>query len=110
MIGDVPSYAIDYYVREGRTALKAFLKRDTTTGLWIRKYVSQPHWVEFLGGLVFRADGGLMRRRLQWPLGQQLRQMMEIEANGFGITDASEVLDLLRNDLPILNEERTNVL
>jgi hypothetical protein len=35
---------------------------------------------------------------------------MEVEAVGFGITDASEVLDLLRNDLPLLNEERANVL
>jgi hypothetical protein len=35
---------------------------------------------------------------------------MEIEANGFGVDDATEVLDLLRNDLPLLTEERRHVL
>lgn len=110
MIGEVPAWALDFYVREGRSALKAFLKRDTATGRWIRKNVAPRDQVEFLGGLVFRAQGGLMRRRLQWPLGQLLRQMMEIEANGCGVTDATEVLDHIRNELPTLNVERSNAL
>jgi hypothetical protein len=110
MIGDVPEWALDWYTRPGRVAIRAFLKRDTPTTRWIEKHVAPRHRAEFLGGLVFRTQGGLLRRRLQWPTGQHLRQMMEIEANGFGVDDASEVLDLLRNDLPVLTEERRHVL
>jgi hypothetical protein len=110
MIGDVPAWAIDYYTRPGRAAMKAFLSRETATGFWIKSHVSKTRWLEFLGGLVFRVEGGLMRRRLQWPIGLHLQQMMMIEANGCGIEDASEALDLLRNDLLVLNEERANVL
>lgn len=110
MIGEVPAWAVDYYCRPGRASLAAFLKRDTATGRWIAKNVQSRKKVELLGGLVFRAEGGLLRRRLQWPSGQQLRYAMEMEAAGFGVTDASEVLDLLRQDLPVLTKERRHVL
>lgn len=110
MIGEVPAWALDWYVREGRTALKSFLLRDTPTGRWIRSNVAPRHQAEFLGGLVFRAQGGLLRRRLQWPTGEYLHRTMEVEANGFGVEDATEVLDLLRNDLPLLDKERADAL
>jgi hypothetical protein len=110
MIGEVPSWCADWYVRGGRSAIRAFLKRDTPTGRWIGEHVAPRDRAEFLGGLVFRAEGGCLRSRLQWPTGQYLHRTMEIEANGFGVDDASEALDLLRNDLPVLHEERANVL
>jgi hypothetical protein len=110
MIGDVPGWCVDFYTRPGRSAIRAFLKRDTPTGRWIGKHVTPRDRAEFLGGLVFRAESGLLRRRLQWPVGQYLHHTMEIEANGFGVEDATEVLDLLRNDLPVLHEERSHVL
>jgi hypothetical protein len=110
MIGEVPSWAIDWYVREGRDSLRAFLKRDTPTGRWLKANVTARDRAEVLGGLVFRAQGGLLRRRLQWPTGDYLSRTMVIEANGFGIEDATEVLDLLRNDLPILTKEQADFL
>lgn len=110
MVGDMPSWSLDWYVREGRASLRAFLKHDTPTGRWLRANVAPRDRTEVLGGLVFRGEGGLLRRRLEWPAGKYLRRVMETEAVGFGITDATEVLDLLRNDLPLLNEERRHVL
>ena len=110
MVGDVPGWAIDWYTRPGRAAMRAFLKLDTATGRWLTTNVAPRDRAEVLGGLVFRTEGGLMRRRLQWPTGQYLRKLMEAEAVGCGITDASELLDLLRNDLPLLNKERVHVL
>lgn len=110
MVGAVPSWAIDFYTRPGRAAMKSFLKRDTPTARWIGEHIAPRDRVEFLGGLVFRVQGGLLRRRLQWPVGQYLRRTMEIEANGFRIEDATEVLDLLREDLPVLAEEQSRVL
>jgi hypothetical protein len=110
MVGEVPSWAIDFYTRPGRASMKAFLKKSTPTSRWIEKHIAPRDRVEFLGGLVFRAQGGLLRRRLQWPTGGYLNRTMVIEANGFGIEDATEVLDLLRNDLPILTKEQADVL
>ena len=52
-----------------------------------------------------------MRRRLQWPTGEYLRRVMETEAFGFGITDASEALKadhrLSAPVLPFGGTERT---
>lgn len=106
MIGEVPSWAIDFYTRPGRAALKAFLKRDTATARWVVNHVERRHRVEFLGGLVFRVEGGLLRRRLQWPIGRLLRTVMEKEAVGGNILDASEPLSLLRDELPALDIDR----
>jgi hypothetical protein len=110
MIGDVPGWSLDWYTRPGRVAIRAFLKHNTPTGRWLKANVAPRDRAEVLGGLVFRVEGGLLRRRLQWPTGQYLHRVMETEAVGFGITDAYEVLDLLRSDLPLLNEERRHVL
>lgn len=109
MVGDVPGWSLDWYTRPGRVSLRAFLRHDTPTGRWLKANVASRDRAEVLGGLVFRAEGGLLRRRLQWPTGEYLRKVMEVEAVGYGITDASEVLDLLRNDLPLLTEERRHV-
>lgn len=110
MIGEVPSWCVDWYTRPGRAAIKSFLRKSTPTSRWIEKHIAPRDRAEALGGLVFRVEGGLLRRRLQWPTGQYLRKVMENEAVGFSITDATEVLDLLRNDLPLLNKERHHVL
>lgn len=110
MIGDVPGWSLDWYTRPGRTAIRAFQKHDTPTIRWLKANVAPRDRAEVLGGLVFRVEGGVLRRRLQWPIGQYLRKVMDIEAVGFGVTDATEVLDLLRHDLPLLNEERRHVL
>lgn len=110
MIGDVPGWSLDWYTRPGRAAIRAFLKHDTPTGRWLKANVTPRDRAEALGGLVFRVEGGLLRRRLQWPTGGYLLRVMQTEAVGFGVAEASEVLDLLRNDLPALNEERYHVL
>ncbi|MBX3579512.1 MAG: hypothetical protein KF723_20090 [Rhizobiaceae bacterium] len=110
MVGEVPSWAIDFYTRPGRAAMKSFLRKSTPTSRWIEKHIAPRDRVEFLGGLVFRAQGGLLRARLQWPMGSYLNRTMVIEANGFGIEDATEVLDLLRDDLSALSKEQADVL
>jgi hypothetical protein len=110
MIGEVPGWCIDWYTRPGRAAIKSFLRKSTPTSRWIERHIALRDRAEVLGGLVFRVEGGLLRRRLQWPTGQYLRKVMENEAVGFSITDATEVLELLRNDLPLLNKERHHVL
>jgi hypothetical protein len=57
---------------------------------------------------VFRIEGGLVRSRLRWPTGDAMRELVDQGCGGrLGV--ASEVLDLMRRDLPELNEVRAHV-
>src|SRR5450631_3962765 len=49
MVGDVPSYAYDIYVREGRISLQTFLQGDSETARWVRDHVRPGQRVNFLG-------------------------------------------------------------
>lgn len=108
-IGPVPSWALDMFTREGRQAFSRFLAGESGTARWVRAHVPRDERVSFLGNLVFFAEGGLMRSRLRWPIGDELRRQAEIESHGPHCRDASELLARLRSDLPLLNEERARV-
>lgn len=110
MIGPVPSWALDQYTREGRAALARFLRTDCRTARQLCSQVSFGRRIEVLGGLVFRAEGGLLMKRLRWPLGNELRQLVDIECHGPDVPDPAELLDLLRTDLPVLNRVRAEVM
>jgi hypothetical protein len=109
MVGAVPTWALDQYTREGKEALRRFLHRDVPIIRFVDKHVPPPHRLRFIGGLLFRIDGSLMRQRLQWQAGLSLRFAMEVEANGCGIDNAAEALDLMRSDLDAFNSERSDV-
>jgi len=109
MIGEVPSYAHDMYVREGRVALEALLRSDCETGRWVRDHVRPGQRVNFLGTVVFRVEGGLVRQRSRWPTGDELRRLVDIECHGPSCSDATEILQLMQNDIGLLNEERSHV-
>jgi hypothetical protein len=61
--------------------------------------------IDFLGNVLFAIEGGLMRKRLRWSTGDQLRQMSERECQRPS-PDATEILGLMRADIPILNRVR----
>lgn len=106
----MPGWAFDMFVREGRTALKEFLRRSSRSGLWIEEHVPPSRRLDFLGNLVFAVEGGLLRARSSWPTATRLRYLAEIESQGPWCRDASEVLALLRDELPLLNRVRVDVL
>lgn len=110
MFGPVPSWALDRYSREGKSAVSHFLCTDAPTAQWVEEQIPPRERLDFLAGLVFRVEGGLLRNRVRWPLADELRRMFEIEANGSGVTDGSEALDLMRVDIPILNGVRADVV
>lgn len=105
LCGSVPSWCLDIYSWEGKAALQRFLESNAETARWVRSHVTPAAQVKFLGGIVFRVEGGLMRRRERWPLAEELRRKMEIESN-LRCSDASEILDLARADIGLLNEAR----
>lgn len=109
MCGPLPSWAFDMFSREGRRALKSFLNRDCRSANWVRANVPPPAQVVFLGDLLFAIESSLMKRRLQWSVAAELRRMATVECQGPFCPDATEVMELLLHDLPILNEERGHV-
>ena len=107
-VGEVPCWSLDVYVREGRQALEAFLQSDCETARWVRDHVRPGQRVNFLGTIVFRVEGGLVKRRSRWPVGDELRRLVDIECHGPSCPDASEILQLMRKEIDILNAERSH--
>jgi hypothetical protein len=110
MIGDVPGWALDVYTREGRAAFARLLNTDAPAARWIRRNVGPPRRLSFLGHIVFRVEGGLVINRVRWPLAEELRRQVDVECSGRGCPDAAEILELMRADLPLLNEARLAVI
>jgi hypothetical protein len=110
MIGDVPAWALDVYTREGRAAFARFLQTDAAAARWVRRNVSPARRMSFLGHIVFRVEGGLVVNRMRWPLGDELRRQVDYECSGRDCPDAAEILGLMRDDIPLLNEVRVAVM
>jgi hypothetical protein len=110
MIGDVPGWAYDVYSQEGRAALTNFINGSTETARWVRAHLPSRQRVTFLGGIVFRLEGGLVRRRLRWKTADDLRRMVDIECNGPHCRDATKILQLMKADIPALNEVRSQLV
>ena len=110
MIGDVPCWAVDLYSREGRAALARFLQTDAPAARWVRRNVRPARRVSFLGHIVFRVEGGLVVNRMRWPLADELRRQVDVECSGPECPDATEILELMRADIPLLNEARVAVI
>jgi MgsA AAA+ ATPase C terminal len=106
MLGEVPGCAYDIYSREGRAALANFIETRTETARWVRDHIPPRQRIAFLGGIVFRVEGGLVRSRLRWETGDQLRRMVDMECNGSHCPDGTEILQLMKADIPALNGVR----
>ena len=106
MIGDAPSWALDIFSRDGRAVFARFLATDAPAARWVRGNVKPARRVAFLGHIVFRVEGGLVANRMRWPLADELRRQCDVECSGSDCPDATEILDLMRADLPLLNEAR----
>jgi hypothetical protein len=108
MVGDIPTWAVDLYSREGRRA-RGFIQTETPAARWIRRNVTPARRVSFLGHIIFRVEGGLVTNRMRWPLAEELRRQVDVECSGPGCPDATEILELMRGDIPRLNEARVAV-
>ena len=61
------------------------------------------------GNLVFRVEGQCVKDRLRWHLADELRRMVDIECAGPECPDATEILALVRADIPRLNRVRAEL-
>jgi hypothetical protein len=57
-----------------------------------------------------RVEGGLVANRVRWPLAEELRRQVDVECSGPECLDATEILELMRDDIPRLNEARAAVM
>jgi hypothetical protein len=110
MIGGVPGWVYDIYSREGRTALANFVEGRTESARWVRDHIPPRQRVAFLGGIVFRLEGGCVRKRLRWKTGDELRRLVDIECNGPHCRDASQILQLMKTDITVLNDVRFQLI
>ncbi len=110
MIGQLPSWAYDRYSREGLACLQLFLRRDSETARWVRSHIRTTKRVDFLGDVLFRVEGQISKARLHWATADELRRVVDLECAGHGCTDATEILGLMRADLPALNDIRVELL
>lgn len=92
--------------REGRAAYQRFLQGSNESARWVRASVPATQRVQFLGAAIFRVEGGLVRNRLRWDVGDKLRRLVDIECHGPSCPDATDLLALVRNDIPTINEAR----
>ncbi|MBB6411870.1 hypothetical protein [Mesorhizobium sangaii] len=105
----VPTYCLDGFSHEGKAALARFLRRDRASTRWLRKHVRAERRVAILHGAIFRVEGGLVRQRVQWPCAATLRRLADSGYHGLNLADPAGFLDMVRADLPTLDEVRYDV-
>ncbi len=105
----VPTYCLDGFSHEGKAALARFLRRDLPTSRWLRRHVPAERRLAVLAGGLFVVEGSLCRGRIVWPCAATLRWLASSGHHGMKLSDPVEWLDLVRADLPMLNEERADV-
>jgi hypothetical protein len=110
MIDDVPGWAVDRYSREGRAALARFLQTEALAARWVRGSIKPARRVSFLGHIIFRVEGGLVANQIPWPMADELRRQVDVECSGQKCPNATEILELARDDIPRLNEARVAVM
>ena len=99
IIRGVPGWAYDLYSREDRAALANFIKGRTETARWVRDHIPPRQRVGFLGGIVFRVEGGCVRRGCggRWKMSCGGWLISSATVRG---PDPSEILQLMRADIP----------
>lgn len=109
MIGEMPGWTFDKFSREGRNALGRFLNADCATANWLRLHVPQRDRMAALGHALFRVESGLVKDRLMWPCGLDLRRQADLCSWPFPSEDAATLLHLMRSDVGDLNHVREAV-
>lgn len=108
--GEVPSYALDTYTREGKQTFARFLKTNAGTTDWILENLPNRGRSAFLGELVFRVEGGSLTNRWAGNAADHLREQYELGCLGITAEQAKHVLALLRADMHILDRIRADVM
>jgi hypothetical protein len=105
----LPVWMHDKFSHPGIASIKTLLTRRCEFSRWVRDHVEPRQRLRFAGEALFRVESGLTLRRVQYPAALALRRMADENFHGLRLADPREPLELLRNDLPLLNEVRRHV-
>ncbi len=109
-VGEVPCWASDMFTREGRSALARLLKTNAGVAELVRARVHEPLRLNFVGQLLFRVEGGVLKRRTRGVLADRLHTQFLYNTLGVEPSCAAEALGLMREALPLLDQIRADVL
>ncbi|QBK30144.1 hypothetical protein [Roseitalea porphyridii] len=102
----IPLFALDQFTREGQWAMRRFLQGPSETARLVRNHIAVDERRSVFGLLLFYADSSLLKKRLVWTTGADLRhRATAIVSARFG-SDADLILNQMRSDLPLLDAIR----
>lgn len=110
MAGPAPSWAIDSFTREGKLAISRLLNGVSPYTEWLQAHVQRSQQRTVTARALFHVEGGLLRRRCQSALNDDLRATNERECIGLPVQLTVEAMRLLKDDLPILNAIRAQIM
>ena len=110
MAGPAPSWAIDSFTREGKLAISRFLNGVSPYSEWLQAYIQRSQQRTVTARALFHVEGGLLRRRCLSTLNDDLRAANELQCLGLPAELAGETMQRLRDDLPILNAIRAQIM
>jgi hypothetical protein len=105
----LPLWMHDKFSHPGIAAIKALLVRQCEFSRWVRDQIEPRQRLRFAGETLFRVESGLTLRRVQYPAALSLRRLADENFHGLRLADPREPLQLLRSNLPLLNEVRRHV-
>jgi hypothetical protein len=110
MAGSAPCWAIDSFTREGKLAISRFLNGVSPYSEWLQAHVQRSQQRTVTARALFHVEGGLLRKRCLSNLNDDLRATNEQECIVLPAELAAEAMRLLRDDLPILNAIRAQIM
>ncbi|MAZ17625.1 MAG: hypothetical protein CL535_15015 [Ahrensia sp.] len=106
----VPAYAYDMFSREGLAVLDRFLKSRCETARMLTDAIGPAQRRKVLGGLLFRVESGLVRRRRQAVISLKLKTLADEGFTSSVPFDAVSAAKALRADLPLLDDLRARAV
>ncbi len=110
MAGPAPCWAIDSFTREGKLAISRLLNGVSPYTEWLQAQVPRSQRRTVTARALFHVEGGLLRRRCLSTLNDDLRTTNEMQCLGLSAELAGEAMRLLKDDLPILNAIRAQIM
>lgn len=112
-IGGWPEYSFDMHTRPGKVALRLFGYRCGDLQKLLIENLRTEQWQDFIGTLVFRAEGEVVDRRQVFSATEAVRRDAEaahLTYQGFPATLATEALEVVRGHTDLLYSCRVEAL
>lgn len=109
----IPTPAVDMHTRSGKQAISLYLSRSRELRVLLGSISSQERAARIVGCAVFRVEGHCVDRRVYGVGTQHLMHTADVGLVGgnlLGPDHVRAVLDTVRDELPLLNEARRDVL